>query len=611
MACFLAPPAPTTPSPSTVDMRITHSPGTKNLFRLRTKEAISRGTTLIPPAVRQRSGAITGAPGMRLLGRAKLYGSAHPLMSDLQQGRQWGLPACGPPSLSGAGPLTLLNHRGRFVILGTVYHKSVSVVKTKIVNRRITQRAVVNRAAHGYNNRHFVMSTGVRMDNDEMAWDGASIPDDSPADASAPTPEGGESQTQTDEELFLAALNGESAVGEEEFSFAPIRRGQIIKGTIAGKSDSEILVDIGVKSEGIITGRELEQLDPDVIKSLSTGDEVQVYVLSPEGPGGQVQLSLRRALEEKDWQEAQEIMKQATAYHSKVTGFNKGGLIVRFGKLRGFVPASQISRERQLRSNGETPDQRWGGMIGEDILVKVIEVDQGRNRLILSERAAAKESSARRRAELMETLEVGQVHTGRVSSLADFGAFVDIGGADGLVHLSELAWEHVKHPSEVLKIGDEVKVEIINLDRQNQRIGLSRKRCLDDPWISLAAEFKTGQLVQGTITKMTKFGAFARLVERPEVEGLIHISELSDRRINHPREVVQEGQVVTLRVIRVDVEQRRLGLSLKQVGSADYMDSDWREMMEDDSPAEETQPEAQETQPETLSSDPPSEGSEV
>lgn len=398
-------------------------------------------------------------------------------------------------------------------------------------------------------------------------------------------------QQQTDDELFRAALNGEIPMGEgyEEFMFAPIKRGQIIKGTVAGKSETEILVDIGVKSEGLITGRELEDLDSETKQSLRIGDEIMVFVLSSESSGGHVYLSLKRALEEQDWVDAEDYMKETKLYESKVTGFNKGGLIVKFGKLRGFVPASQISRERQMRSSGETPDQRWNKMVGEDIAVKVIEVDRGRNRLILSERAAAKEVRSQRRQDLLTTLAVGQVHSGRVISLADFGAFVDLGGADGLIHLSELSWEHVTHPKEVLNVGDEVKVEIINIDPERQRIGLSRKKVLEDPWVSVANQYKPGQLVQGTITKMTKFGAFARLVDRPEIEGLIHISELSDRRITHPREAVEEGQVVTLRVIRVDSERRRLALSLKQAMSEEFADTDWHAVLEtmDDAPEEE------------------------
>ena len=227
-------------------------------------------------------------------------------------------------------------------------------------------------------------------------------------------------------------------------------------------------------------------------------------------------------------------------------------------------------------------------MVGEEIAAKVIEVDRSRNRLILSERAASREMRVARRRELLDKLEVGQVHKGRVTSLADFGAFVDLGGADGLIHLSELSWKHVTHPKEVLNIGDEVEVEIISLDRERQRIGLSCKRCLADPWDPVADEYEIKQLVQGTVTKLTKFGAFARLVDHPEIEGLIHISELSERRISHPREMVEEGDLLTLRIVRIDADRRRLGLSLKRVDSEEYLDVDWHaHRVADDDEAEE------------------------
>lgn len=390
---------------------------------------------------------------------------------------------------------------------------------------------------------------------------------------------GASTGSPSDEELFLAALNSEIPTGGkegEDFMVGSLERGQIVKGTIASITDSEIMVDIGAKSEGVISGREFEELDHETRNTLKVGEDVFIYVLTPEDRNGHAQLSLRRALEEQDWRDAENYLERGEVYKSKIASYNKGGLIVRFGKVRGFVPASQISRERRRRSTGATPDERWGSMVGEEVAVKVIEVDRGRNRLILSERAAAREIRAERRAELLQSLEVGQVHKGRVISLADFGAFIDLGGADGLIHLSELSWRHVTHPKEVLKVGDEVEVEIIHIDREKQRIGLSRKNRLEDPWDVLAATYGPGQLVQGTITKLTKFGAFARLVDHPEIEGLIHISELSDRRVEHPREVVNEGEVVTLRIIRIDPERRRMGLSLKRVDSEDYLDTDWR-----------------------------------
>lgn len=382
----------------------------------------------------------------------------------------------------------------------------------------------------------------------------------------------------SDEEVLLAAVSDDPSDMEalDEFMLKPLERGQIVEGTIVRVTPTEIFVDVGAKSEGIVSEREIETLDPEVLASLEVGGDVFVYVLSPEDRSGNILLSLTRALEERDWREAERCLKAREVYHSEVAGFNKGGLIVNFGMLRGFVPASQISAERRRRSNGPTPEARWGDMVGESIAVKVIEVERGRNRLILSERASEREMRAVRRQELLESLEVGQVRHGWVISLADFGAFVDLGGADGLIHLSELSWKHVTHPREALKIGDEVEVKIISIDRERQRIGLSLKILQPDPWEELAASYQVGQLVQGTITKLTKFGAFARLVESPELEGLIHISELAENRVGHPREVVQEGDVVTLRIVRVDAERRRVGLSLRRVDSEEYLEIDWQ-----------------------------------
>jgi small subunit ribosomal protein S1 len=214
-------------------------------------------------------------------------------------------------------------------------------------------------------------------------------------------------------------------------------------------------------------------------------------------------------------------------------------------------------------------------MVGEAMHVKVIEVDRERNRLILSERAAAKESRAAQKERLLTEIKEGDVLTGRVMSLADFGVFVDLGGADGLVHLSELSWKRVAHPKELLRVGQQVQVQVLSVDRDRKRIALSMKRLEGDPWDTMANRIKPGQLVRGTITKLTKFGAFARIEGAEETEGLIHISELAEERVEAPRDVVQEGQSVTLRVLKVDAEKRRIGLSLKKVASAEYADSDW------------------------------------
>jgi small subunit ribosomal protein S1 len=357
------------------------------------------------------------------------------------------------------------------------------------------------------------------------------------------------------------------------------QRGEIREGTIARITHSEILVDVGAKSEGIITGRELDFLDAATQQSLAVGQTLLVYVLDPEDYNGNIQLSLTKAREEKDWREAEALLASQEAFSGAIAGFNKGGIIVKLGNVRGFIPASQLGLARRRRSEGgETPEQKWAKMVGETTQVKVIEVDRSRNRLILSERAAAKESREAQKDKLLAEIKVGETRKGHVISLADFGAFIDIGGADGLVHLSEMAWKRIAHPSEVLKVGQEVEVVVLNVERERKRIGLSLKRREDDPWQAIQKKFQIGQLVTGTITKLTKFGAFARIDGADEFEGLIHVSELAEGHIDHPRDAVSEGQTLTLRVVKVDPQQRRIGLSLKRVNSAEYADADWEQV---------------------------------
>jgi small subunit ribosomal protein S1 len=249
----------------------------------------------------------------------------------------------------------------------------------------------------------------------------------------------------------------------------------------------------------------------------------------------------------------------------------------------------------------ESPDMRWSKMVGEQIKVVVIEVDRARHRLILSERSALQETRETIKDRLLDELQEGAIKSGRVTSLADFGAFVNIDGADGLVHLSEISWERIEHPGEVLKVGQEVKVKVIAVDQERKRIGLSIRQLLPDPWVVKVSSLKEGQLVEGTITHLTKFGAFARLDE--DLEGLIHISELSDQRINHPKEVVKEGDVVTLRVIKVDTERRRIGLSLRKVDSMAYANMDYEMMLSGEAKTETNLPEeppAEEEMPEPV-----------
>lgn len=356
------------------------------------------------------------------------------------------------------------------------------------------------------------------------------------------------------------------------------RRGETRTGTIARISGNDILVDIGAKSEGVIPASEVEQMSEEQRAELSVGRELPVFVVRTGDRDVGILLSASRAMEEADWTKAERLQAEQEVFEGSVGGYNKGGLIVKVGNLRGFIPASQISLARRRRADGDTPDKRWGKMVGEPILAKIIEVDRRRNRLILSERAAAREARKVLKEQLITELQAGEERSGRVISLADFGAFVDIGGADGLVHLSEISWKRMGHPSEVLEVGQEVRVKVLAVDTDRKRISLSMRALEPDPWESLTRTLSEGQLVEGQITKLTKFGAFASLTidEGYQIEGLIHISELAERRIEHPNEVVQEGQTVTLRVIKIDRARKRIGLSLKRVASTEYADFDWQ-----------------------------------
>lgn len=361
-------------------------------------------------------------------------------------------------------------------------------------------------------------------------------------------------------------------------------RGEIRKGTIASISNGQILVSVGAKSEGIIAGKELDSIEKETIESFTVGDEITVYVVTPEDNNGNLILSYTRALEEENWQTAEELLESEESYDSKVEGYNKGGLLVPLGTIRGFVPASQIGLGRRLTITGNSPDDRYSEMVGQDIEVCVIEVDRERRRLILSERAASSETRESIKERVIDELKEGEVRTGRVTSLADFGAFVNINGADGLVHLSELSWDHVNHPSEVLEVGQEIDVKVISIDTDRKRIGLSIRRLKDDPWEDQIGILTEGQLVEGKITRLTNFGAFARLLLEDvegDLEGLIHISEISEHRIEHPKEVLHEGDVVTLRIIKIEEDTHRIGLSMRRVDSPAYTDLDWKTLTEE------------------------------
>ncbi len=375
-----------------------------------------------------------------------------------------------------------------------------------------------------------------------------------------------------------------SALMEEALSFRRLKQGDIVDGEIVSVTPTEVLVDVGAKSEGLVPSKELERLGREGLERLQVGETIPVYVVRPEDRDGNVILSIRKAEEEGDWRRAVARHEAGESFETQVAGFNKGGLIVRLGRLRGFVPASQLSREHQGKDD-QQPEERWARLVGSTIYVKIIELNRKRKRLILSERAAVRHVREAQREKLLEELRVGEVRPGTVSSLTDFGAFVDLGGADGLIHLSELSWNRAAKPQDMLKVGQTVDVYILNVDREKKRIALSLKRLEPEPWATVESRYYVGQLVEGTITRLASFGAFA-LVDN-ELEGLIHISELSNGRINHPKEVVRVGEKHVMRIIRIDSGRKRLGLSLKRVADPEYADLDWRaELAEAESPPE-------------------------
>jgi len=352
----------------------------------------------------------------------------------------------------------------------------------------------------------------------------------------------------------------ELLLAEPDTDVRTLKYGDVLEGIVMQMDRDEVLVDIGSKSEGIIPNKELSSLADAERKALTSGDTVLVFVVQPENADGHAVLSIDRARQEKSWRILQQKYEASEVIEAIVKNYNKGGLLVDLDGVRGFVPASQVT---EIRGGDEASKQGdMARLIGSAIPLKVIEINRHRNRLILSERQAIQERRDAMKERLIGTLKEGEVRKGRVSSICDFGAFVDIGGADGLVHLSELSWSRVRHPSEVLKIGEEVEVYVLGINEDERKIALSLKRTQAEPWTRVAAQYEVGQLVEGTITQLANFGAFARIQDG--IEGLIHVSELSDDRVAHPRNVVKEGDEMMLRIIRIDPQRRRMGLSLRR-----------------------------------------------
>ncbi len=356
-------------------------------------------------------------------------------------------------------------------------------------------------------------------------------------------------------------------LAEQDADIRSFKHGDVVEGTVVRIDRDEILVDIGAKSEGVVSNRELYGRNAESAPTLAIGDTVLVYVLQPESPEGHAVLSLRRAGLERKWRSMQEQFEAGVIIEAPVIDHNKGGLIVDCG-IRGFVPISQIvdfprrPQNEQPRDAAQEIAEKLQPYIGRRLRLKILEVNRKANRLILSEKVALYEERREKRDELFSSLQVGQKVTGSVRSIAPFGVFIDLGGIDGLVHKSELSWNKVNNPEAGYRVGDEVEAEVIDINHERGRISLSIRRLQPDPWHSTVADFRVGDVIEGTVTKLVNFGAFVRV--RDGLEGLIHISELSHQRVAHPGDVVREGQTLKLKIISLDSERHRLGLSLKQ-----------------------------------------------
>lgn len=344
-----------------------------------------------------------------------------------------------------------------------------------------------------------------------------------------------------------------------------LQYGDTVDGIVMHIDRDEILVDIGSKSEGVVPSKEMSSLLPEEREEIKVGDEVLVFVVQSEDKEGRSVLSLDKARQEKSWRRLQQQFETGDVLQAKVINYNKGGVLVNLDGVRGFVPASQVTGISRGPDAQKQSDM--AKMVGGSLSLKIIEINRGRNRLILSERQAVQEVREARKDDILSALKEGDVREGTVTSITDFGAFVDIGGADGLVHLSELSWSRVKHPAELLRVGDKVKVYVLNIDNDRKRIALSIKRTQEEPWTTISGRYELGQLVDATITQLASFGAFARLEDG--VEGLIHVSEMGDDRIQHPRELVKEGDTVPVRIIRIDPARKRIGLSMRRVEGDD------------------------------------------
>ncbi len=344
----------------------------------------------------------------------------------------------------------------------------------------------------------------------------------------------------------------------EEYKYDRPKRGQIVQGEVIRVYEDMILVDIGAKRDAVIPGYDLNNLDQEYLENISRGDKVPVYVARAGTGDNELIVSLEKGLMQEDWDQANEYYETGKVTELEIVGYNKGGLLVEFGRLEGFIPNSHITEIRRGVSR-HNRDQTKANMIGSKLECKVLEVNQKQSRLLFSERDAKQERRDRR----LRELEEGQVVTGKVVNIVDFGVFIELGGVDGLIHISELDWERIDHPSEVVKLGEDVEVEVIDVDPERERVSLSRRARLPSPWDRVQEKYSPGDLLEGTVTNVRDFGAF---VEIPEgVVGLVHVSEIGFGGSGNPRELVKRGDTVLCRIIDIEPEKERMSLSMQRV----------------------------------------------
>lgn len=344
----------------------------------------------------------------------------------------------------------------------------------------------------------------------------------------------------------------------DQYDYQSPKPGQLLEGTILSIEEDGILVDIGRKRDGLIPARDIEKVDNLVIENLSVGDQIMVYVLNSAIGDRELLVSLSKGIEHQSWIKAQKYLEENVVVELDVIGHNRGGFLIQFEMLRGFLPFSLAPEIQKIRSI-KRAERIKNEIVGTKMELKIIEVERQRNRLIFSAMAALEEKRKQR----MQELEKGQIISGQVVSIVDFGAFVDLGGVDGLVHISQLDWKKVKNPSEVVKVGDDIDVKIIDVDLERERISLSRKALLPSPWDLLGESLQPGDYIEGRITRLVDFGAF---VELPVgVEGLIHISQIGYSSAQDPQTAVKPGETVLLRVLEINPERKRIALSMRQV----------------------------------------------